>query len=136
MLQKKKREHNPNWSQTPDNPYRILIIEGSGPGKTNLLFNLINQQPDVDKINLYAKDPNEGKYQFLINTLESSGLKHYNDSKAFIEYQNIMHDTYKNIEEYNSNKKLKIFIVFDDMIADMLSNKKLNTIVTELEVEK
>ena len=82
---------------------------------------------------LYAKDPYEAKYQFLINKQESTGLKHFNDSKAFIEYSNDMNDIYKNIEEYNPNKKRKILIVFDDMIPDKkLSNKKLNQIVTEL----
>ena len=60
------KEHNLNWPQTPDHPYRILIIVGYGSGKTNSLFNLINQQPDIDKIYLYAKDPYEAKYQFLI----------------------------------------------------------------------
>ena len=74
----------------------------------------------------------EAKYQLLINKRESTGLKYLNDSKAFIEYSNDMDDIYKNIEEYNPNKKRKILIVFDDMIADMLSNKKLNPIVTEL----
>ena len=73
----------------------------------NSLFNLINQQPDIDKIYLYAKDLYEVKYQFLINKWESIGLKHFNDSKAFIEYSNNMDDIYKNIEEYNLNKKLK-----------------------------
>ena len=68
----------------------------------------------------------------LINKRESTGLKYLNDSKAFIEYSNDMDDIYKNIEECNPNKKQKILIVFDDMIADMLSNKKLNPIVTEL----
>ena len=68
----------------------------------------------------------------LINKRESTGLEYLNDSKAFIEYSNDMDDIYKNIEEYNPNKKRKILIVFDDMIADMLSNKKLNPIVTEL----
>ena len=57
---------------------------------------------------------------------------YFNDTKAFIEYSNDMDDVYKNIEEYNPNKKRKILIVFDDMIADMLSNKKLNPVVTEL----
>ena len=88
------------------------------------LFNLINQQPDIDKIYLKAKDPYEAKYQFLIKKRETTGLKHNNYSKAFIEYSNNMVDIYKNIEYYNPNKKQKILIVSDDMIADMLSNKK------------
>ena len=126
------KENNPNWPQIPNHLYRILITGESGSGKTNSLFNLINQQPDIDKIYLYAKDPYEAKYQFLINKRESTELKHLNDSKAFIEYSNDMDDSYKNIEEHNPNKKRKILIVFDDMIADMLSSKKLNLIVTEL----
>ena len=81
---------------------------------------------------MYAKDPYEDKYQLLINKRESTGLKHFNDSKAFIEYSNDMHDVYKNINNYNPDKENKILIVFDDMIADMINNKKLNSIVTEL----
>ena len=61
------KEHNLNWPQIPDDPYRMLIIGGSGSGKTNLLFILVNQQPDIDKIYLYAKDPYEAKYKFLVN---------------------------------------------------------------------
>ena len=61
------KEHNPNWPQIIDHPYRILIIGGSGSGKTISLFNLINHQPDIDKIYLYAKHPYKSKYQFLIN---------------------------------------------------------------------
>ena len=72
------------------------------------------------------------KYQFLIKERESTGLKHFNDPKAFIEYSNDMQDVYKNIDEYNVDKERKILIVFDDMIADMINNKKLNSIVTEL----
>ena len=64
------KEHNPNWPQIPDHPYRILIIGGSGSGKTNSLFNLIIDQPDIDKIYLYAKDPYEAKYEFLIKRRE------------------------------------------------------------------
>ena len=108
------------------------MIRGSGSGKTNALFNLINQQPDINKILLYAKNPYEAKYQFLINNRESTGLKHFHDSKVFIEYSNDMDDIYKNVEEYNPNKIRKILTVFDDMIADMFSNKILNPIVTEL----
>ena len=81
---------------------------------------------------MYAKDPYEDKYQFLIKKRESIGLKHFNDPKAFIEYSNDMHDVYKNIDDYNPDKENKILIVFDDMIADMIHNKKLNSIVTEL----
>ena len=58
-------------------------------------------------------------------------MKHFNDSKAFIEYSNDMHDVYKNTNHYNP-KENKILIVFDDMIADMINNKKLNSIVAEL----
>ena len=127
-----KTQHNSKRLYFPDHPYRILIIGGSGSAKTNALLNLINNQPDIDKIYLYAKDLYEDKYQFLINKRESTGLKHFNDPKAFIEYSNDMHDVYKNIDEYNPDKENKILIVFDDMIADMIHNKKLNSIVTEL----
>ena len=61
------KEHNPNWPQIFDNPYRILIVKGSGSGKASSLFNLIIQQPDIYKIYLYAKDPYEAKYQWVIN---------------------------------------------------------------------
>ena len=110
----------------------MLIIGGSRSGKTNSLFNLINHQPDIDKIYLYAKDLNEAKYQFLIKKREDVGIKHFDDSKDFIEYSIDMDDNYENIEEWNPNKKSKVLIVFDDMIVDMLSNQKLNPIVTDL----
>ena len=132
VTKEETKEHNPNWPQIPDNPYRMLIIGGSGSGKTDSLFNLIINQPDIDKFYLYTKYPYEAKYQFLIKKRERTGFKHFNDSKAFNEYPNDMDDIYKNIKEYNPNKKGKILIVFDDMIADMLSNRKLNSIVPEL----
>ena len=78
---------------------------------------MLNYEPDIDKIYLYAKNPYEAKYQLLINKRESTGLKYVNDSKVFIEYSDDMDDIYKNIEENNPNKKLKVLIVFDDMIA-------------------
>ena len=83
----------------PDHPYRILIIGGSGSGKTNALLNLINNQPDIDKIYLYAKDPYEEKYQYLVNIRKKAGLNHYDGPKAFMNYSNNMQDLYKNIEE-------------------------------------
>ena len=101
-------------------------------GKESSLYNLINHQRDPYKNYSYAKDPHEAKCQLLINKRENTGLKHLNDSKSFIEYSNDMDDIYKNIEEYNPNKKRKILIVFDYITADILSNRKLNLIVTEL----
>ena len=99
-----KTRYNKNWPYIPDHPYRILIIGGSGSGKTNLL-NLIENQPDIDKIYLHAKDLYESKYQYLINKRESVGINHFNDPKAFIEYSNDIHNVYKNIDEYNPYKK-------------------------------
>ena len=127
-----KTENDLNWPYVLNWIYGILIIGSSGSGKTNALLNLINNQPDIDKIYLYAKDPYEAKYQYLINKREGVGINHFNDPKAFIEYSNDMQDVYKNIEEYNVDKELKILIVFDDMIVDMINNKKLHSIVTEL----
>ena len=101
------KEHNSKWPYIPDHPYRILIIGGSGSGKTNALLNLINNQSEIDKIYLYAKDPYEKKYQYLINNREKLGLNHFNDPKAFIEYSNDMQDVYKNIEDCNPIKNVK-----------------------------
>ena len=126
------KEHNPNWPQIPDHSCRILIIGGSRSGKTNSIFDLISQQPDIDKIHLHDKDPYESKYQFLFKKRENTGLNGLNDSKAFIEFLNDMADIYKNIEQYNPNKKRKILIIFGVVIADILSNKKLNPIVNYL----
>ena len=124
-----KTEYNLKQPYIPDNPYRI---GGIGSGKTNAFLILINNQPDIDEIYLYAKDSEEAKYQFLINKRESPGLKHLNDLEAFIEYPNDMQNIYRNIEKYNPGKKRKTLIVFDDMIADMINNKNLNFVVTEL----
>ena len=94
-------------------------------------MNLINNQPDIDKIYLYVKDPYQAKYQYLINKREKVGLDNFDDPKAFIEYSNDMQDAYKDIEDYNPKNNRKILIVFDDMIADMINNKKLDSIVNE-----
>ena len=95
-------------------------------------MNLIENQPNIDKIYLYSKYPYKARYQYLINIREKAGLKRFNDPKAFIEYSNDMCDVYKTIDEYNIDKEHKILIVFDDRIADIIKNKKLNSIVTEL----
>ena len=81
--------------------------------KKNALLNLINNQPDIDKVYLYAKDPYNVKYQYLINKREKVGLNDYDDPKAFIEYSDDMEDDYKNIKEYNLGKKLIVLIAFD-----------------------
>ena len=127
-----KTEHNRNWPYILDHPYRVLIPGWSGSGKTNLLSNLIENQPDIDNIYLYAKDPYKSKYRHLINKREGVGINHFKDPKAFIEYSNDMHDVYKNIDDYNPDKENKILTIFDDLIADMIHNKKLDSIVTDL----
>ena len=81
---------------------------------------------------MYAKDPYEAEYQYLINKKQGVGISHFNEPKAFIEYSNDLCNVYKNINYYNPAKESKILIAFDDMIADMIQNKKLNSIVTEL----
>ena len=88
----------------------------SGSGKTSALLNLTNYQPDVDKIYLYAKDPYEKKYQLLTNKREGVGISHFNDSKAFIEYSNDMHDVYNNINYHNSNKDCKLLMMWLIMV--------------------
>ena len=100
----------------PDHPYRILLIGDSGSGKTNLLLSLIENQPRIDKIYLYAKYSYEAKYQYLINKREGVGIDHFNDPEALIDYSNDMRDAYKNIDEYNPDKGNTILIVFDDML--------------------
>ena len=104
-----------------------------GSGKTNVLLNLIkHQQPDINKIYLYIKDPFESKYQLLVNGKEKVGIANLKNPNAFIDYSQTIDEVYENLEDYNPTKKRRVLIVFDDMIADMESNKKLSTIVTEL----
>ena len=124
--------HNKKWPYIPDHPYRILIIGGSGSGKTNVLLNLINQQDHIEKNYLYEKDSSKPKYEFLIKKREDAGIKHLDNPNpnAFIECS--MDVVYKNIDEYNPSRKRKILIVFDDMIADIISNRKFQAVVNEL----
>ena len=103
----------------------ILIVGGSGSGKTNALLNLINHQPNINKIYLYAKDPYEPKYQFLINKCEKVSSRHFDDdAEVFIEYSNDMQDVYKKIDHYIPKAGDEVLIVFHDMIADIVKNKK------------
>ena len=116
----------------PDHPYRIIIIGGSGSGKTNALINLINEQHDIEKIYLYARDLNKPKNQFLIKKREDVGIKHVNDSNAFIECSDTMDDVYENIDDFSPSGKRKKLIIFDDMIADIMTNRRFTAIVKEL----
>ena len=96
------------------------------------MLNLVNEQKDIDKIYLYAKDLSEPKYEYLIKNRENAGIKHVNDGNAFIECSNTMDDVYKSINDYNLNTKRKILITFDDMIADIMTNKNFQAIINEL----
>ena len=96
-------EHNPNWPKVSDHLYRILITDGPRSRKTKTLINLINNQPDVDKIHFYARDLYKAKCQLLVKKAESVELKHCND---------------QNTDECNANRKRKILTVFDDMVAN------------------
>ena len=113
----------------------MSIIGSSGSLKTNGLLNLIqkqNKNNPIDKIYLYAKDLSEPKYQLLIEKRENAGIKNLNDPSAFIEYSNTMDDVYSNVDDYNPKRKRKILIVFDDVIADIMTNKRFQAIIKEL----
>ena len=117
-----------NGPYIPDHPYRIIVIGCSGSGKTNALINLIYEQNDINKIYLYARDLNESKYKYLIKQREDAGIKHLNNPNAFIECSNTMDD----IHDYNSSRRRRSLIVFDDIIADIMDNKKFQPIIKEL----
>ena len=123
ITNKNNKEHNEKWPYIPDHLYRILIIGSSGSGKTNALLNLIDEQNNMDKIYLYAKELSDPNYEYLIKKRKKTGIKHFNDSNTFIECSNTMDDVYENIDDYNPKRKRKIFIIFDDMIADIMSKK-------------
>ena len=102
-----KTEHNEKCPYIPNHPYRIIITGGSGSGKTDALINLINEQNDIDKIYLYARDLSEPKYEYLIKKREDTGIKHLNNPNAFIESSKTMNDVYENINDYNPIRKRK-----------------------------
>ena len=129
IVNKNNKKSDKDW------PFRMLIIGPSGSGKTNALLHLIenlNNSNPIDKSYLYPKDLSEPKYEFLINNWKNTGIKNYNDPNAFIEYSDTMDDVFENIDEYNTKRKRRILIVFDDMIADIMSNKKFQSLIKEL----
>ena len=132
ITDKDNKEHNEKWPYISDHSYRIVIIGGSRLGKTNTLLNLINKQNDIDKIYLYEKDLSESKYKVLIKKRENAGVKNLNDPNAFIECSNMMDDVYENINNRDSSRKRNILIVFDEMIADITTNKQFHAIIKEM----
>ena len=104
-----------------------MIIGGSGSGKTKVLINLINEQENFDKIYLYAEDLSEPKYESLIKKRKNAVIKYLNDPNEFTECSGMMDDVYWNIDDYNPSRKRKLLIVFDDMIADIMSQKNFKS---------
>ena len=86
----------------------------------------------VDKVYLYAKDFSEQNYEYLIKNRENVEIKHVNNLKTFIECSNTIDDIYENIDDYNPTGKRKLLIIFDDMIADIMTNKNFQAIIKDL----
>ena len=130
--------YNTNKNSKDDDkkwPYRMLITGPSGSGKTNALLDLIQKQNNdspIGKFCLYAKNVSEPKYQFLIKKCEEAGIRTLNDLSGFIECSNTMDDVYNNIDDCNPKRQRKMLIVFDDMIADIMTKKKFQAIIKEL----
>ena len=134
IINENNEDHNKKWPSVPNYSYIMLIIGGSRSRKSNALLNLIKEQDSDDlndEIYLYAKDLNEPKYQFLITKRKDVGKKHLNFPKAFIDHSNTIDDVYNSIDHYNSTRKINILIAFDDMIIDIMTNKKFQAIIKE-----
>ena len=118
IINENNKKHNQKWPYIPDHHYRILIIGGSGSGKTNALINLINEPNDINNLDL-----SKLKYKYLIKKREDVGIKHVDNLNTFIECWSTMNDVYENIHDNNPSRKKKILIAFDDMIADVMTSK-------------
>ena len=118
------KDYNKNGPYIPHYQYRIMIIGGSRSGKTNASLNLIREE--------HARDINKSKYQFLIKRRENAGIRHFNNPNAFIHCSNTMNDVYENNDDYSLSRKIKKLIVFDDMIADIMTNRRFQAIIKEL----
>ena len=94
------------------------------------MLSLIKEKDDINKIYLYAKDLTEPKYEFLIKKCEHVKTNCFNDPNAFTECSNKANDVYENVDDYNPSRKRKILIVFDDIIAGIMSNKKFQAIIS------
>ena len=93
------------------------------------MLNLISQQVDIDKIYLYAKDLSQPKYNFLMKKCKNVGIEHLNDSNTFTKCFNTIDDLYENINDYNLSRKREVLILLDDIIADIIANKKFQAII-------
>ena len=129
ITNKNNKKHNEKWPYIPNHPYRIIIIGGSGSRKTNALINLINEQNDIDKIYLYARDLSEPKHEYMIKSREGAGIKRLDNSNAFIKCSHTMDDIYENINDFNPIRKRQKLVFFDDMMADIMGNKKIRAII-------
>ena len=118
-----KTEQNEKWPYIPEHPYRIIIIGGSGPGKTNALINLINEQKRLEWTFDWIL------YEYFIKKREDARIKHLNNPNAFIKCSNTMDDVYENINDYSLIRKRKKIFAFDDMIADIMTSKKFQAII-------
>ena len=126
------KKRNEQWPYILDHPYRIIIISGSGSGKTSALSNLINEQNDIDNIYLYVRELSEPECEYLIKKRKDAGIKHVSNPNAFIKRSNTMDDVYENINNYNLTREIKNLIVFDEMIANIMTKRRFQAVIKEL----
>ena len=126
------KKRNEQWPYILDHPYRIIIISGSGSGKTSALSNLINEQNDIDNIYLYVRELSDPECEYLIKKRKDAWIKHVSNPNAFIKRSNTMDDVYENINNYNLTREIKNLIVFDEMIANIMTKRRFQAVIKEL----